>query len=321
MLHILDTQLCNHFQRSGRTTYGLHVLYVDQSPIIEHVDYRKAIEMLKERYPSHVYSIISLSDIFEYKDAFDENLFDDQVSKIKDTPSDKHDRLKDLLSHLPSATSRYDVASILRQRLIMAYAKHIGCSGILYGDSTTRLAERTFSETAKGRGASVPYLTTDGLSTDGIKTSFPMRDLLKKELVSYANLITPPLTPLTLSEKNLVRHPISSKDMTIDNLMSQYFESVEQNYPSIVANVVRTSSKLTVPHSSSLLPSCILCNLPTDNRLQRSNGDQENSEIQCEDEEIKPQDGKIMCYGCARSVQKDKDKISAISSRSPRNAS
>lgn len=304
MLQILDKQLYNHLQRSGRASYKLHVLYVDQSPIIEQLDYQKAMEIIKERFPSHEYSSVCLDDVFDYNVTFDEILFAPGALENQDTILQNRDRFKNLLSHLPSATSRYDIANILKLRLIKAYAEQHGCGGILYGDSTTRLAERTLAETAKGRGFSVPFLINDGLSTNGIKTSFPMRDLLKKELTTYANVISPPLTPLTLSARDPARHPVSSKDTTIDDLMSQYFESVEQNYPSIVANVIRTSSKLVVSSSSPSSPLCIICNLPTEDRPQKWGGDQESSTSSFEDNETNLRNNATMCYGCARSVDK-----------------
>ncbi|KAI4124467.1 MAG: hypothetical protein LQ338_004785 [Usnochroma carphineum] len=125
---------------------------------------------------------------------------------------------------------------ILRSRLITSLAKELRCSSILYGDSTTRLAERTLSATAKGRGAAIPGLTSDGQSPHGIKIVYPMRELLRKEIAAYATMTDPPLTPLILEDRS--RGTVaSSKNSTIEELMGQYFESVEQNYPSIVANV------------------------------------------------------------------------------------
>ena len=129
-----------------------------------------------------------------------------------------------------------------------------------------------------------------------------MRDLLKKELTTFASLVSPPLTPFTLAAIDVARQPLSSKETTIDDLMSQYFESVEQNYPSIVANVVRTSSKLMLSSSSSSSPICIICNMSTDNRPQRWGGDQESSAILLQDAEMDLQSEDPICYGCGRSV-------------------
>lgn len=302
MLHVLDEQLSNHLQRSGRVSYRLHVLYVDQAPLIELVDYQKTMGMLEERYPIHKYSCISLHDIFDYNVTFDKDFFDFKAVENQNALLHNHDRLRNLMSHLPSATSKYDIANILKLRLIAAYAELQGCAAILYGDSTTRLAERTLSETAKGRGTSVPCLINDGVSTNGIKTSFPMRDLLKKELTTFASLVSPPLTPFTLAAIDVARQPLSSKETTIDDLMSQYFESVEQNYPSIVANVVRTSSKLMSSSSSFSPLLCIICNMPTDNRPQRWDGDQESSAVLLKDAEMDLQSEDPICYGCDRSV-------------------
>lgn len=100
----------------------------------------------------------------------------------------------------------------------------------------------------------------------------------------------------------------SNKATTIDDLMIQYFESVEENYPSIVANVVRTSSKLVAGQTAlsdgengSSGKGCGVCGFPVEQGTDGINGwggDQnDGSGI------VRMDDAKgILCYGCSRSI-------------------
>ncbi len=298
MLCILDEQLRTHLERSGRASYRLHVLYINKPLLVERADRERSLDLLKERFPLHTYSSVSLEDVFDYGLNFQKEMFGVQSSK--NATEDKQARLQHLMDNLPSATSRTDIANILRQMITVEFAKQRGCDAILYGDSTTRLAERTLAETAKGRGGSLPWLTADGLLPCGVKIAYPMRDLLKKEISTYASMISPPLTTLILDRGSTGQTSVSSRSTTIDALMSQYFESVEQNYPSIVANVVRTSSKLRASSSSPTTPLCNICKLPVLRDSHRWAGNQSIYTDTCIEDKT---DGGAICYGCTRSIK------------------
>ena len=249
------------------------------------------MELLNQRYPVHRYTTISLEDCFDYGVQF-EGLSDSG-----------EDRLQHIISSMPSATSKVDFIGIARRRLIIAFAKKFGNESILLGDSTTRIAEKTLSETAKGRGVALPGLTADGF-TEGIHCVFPMRDLLRKEITAYASMVSPSLTPL-ISEVS-PQISASSKDTTIDGLMSQYFESVEQNYPSIVANVVRTSGRLNPPAMLEACRSCDICGngISTDSW----GGEQQDTAIPLQTANGKYHETALaLCYGCARTALKPRD--------------
>lgn len=302
LLHILDQHLQHQKERSGRCSFRIHVLFIDQSAVVQGLTYEAVWRSWKDRFPSATYSIARLEDICSHDATVDlKNTFLSGPTSNEQACSERQS-LEDLLAALPSATSRADMISILRCRLITCLAKEHGCSSILYGDSTTRLAERTLSETAKGRGGAIPWLTADGQVPHGIKVVYPMRDLLRKEIAAYTTMTVPPLTPLVL-EKDSPSIVPSSKNTTIDDLMSQYFESVEQNYPSIVANVVRTSSRLVAPLADAKVGRvCHICRLPVakgDEGLRWS-GEQEHP---CElaDSATAPSSSSL-CYGCARST-------------------
>ncbi|MCJ1462683.1 cytoplasmic tRNA 2-thiolation protein 2 [Pseudocyphellaria aurata] len=302
MLHIIDEQLRNQSERSGRSSYNLHILHIDQSPLIERSIHQSALALLKERFPSHTYSIVLLEDVFDYQINFENEILDFRSTTTKTCYIDKNARFKHLMSSLPSATSRADVVNWLKLKLIIEIAKHRGYEYILYGDSTTRLAERTLSETAKGRGGSLPWLTTDGFLPHGLKVIYPMRDLLKKEISTFASITSPPLITLVLDSVPQDQTSLSSKASTIDSLMSQYFETVELNYPSIVANVVRTSSKLLAPSPLSTSLLCNICMLPIEDFYRHWGGDQTDPKAASSDGDRARKNVKLLCYGCARAV-------------------
>ncbi|KAL8652240.1 MAG: hypothetical protein Q9210_002799 [Variospora velana] len=303
LLHILDQQLRGQKNRTGRFSFEIEVLFIDQSAADQQDEYEEVWTYVKERFSSHSYSIARLEDVFDYITDLprDGPALDPAVTGGTTLPKQQH--LENFLSSLPSATSRTDMIGILRSRLITSLATDHGCEFILYGDSTTRLAERTLSETAKGRGGAIPWLTADGQSPHGVRAVYPMRDLLRKEIAAYAEMTDPPLTPLLLQQKSATNVVTSSKNTTIDDLMGQYFGSVEQNYPSVVANVVRTSSRLEAPPPESRAGRlCSVCRLPLAQGSEglRWSGDQGSPEGQADLGQSK--DAAASCYGCARAM-------------------
>ncbi|KAI9766358.1 MAG: cytoplasmic tRNA 2-thiolation protein 2 [Geoglossum simile] len=300
LLHLLDGQLQGQITRMNRTGYELLVVYVNMPSAAPAGDYSKK---LQERYPRHTFSSVDLAECFGYPSVILGTLGESDLSSASsglDGCALNRDRLDHLLASLPSETSRTDMLSILRTRLLVEIAKERGCEGILWGDSTTRLAEKTLAETAKGRGFALPWQLSDGLSPHGLIFKYPLRDLLKKELVTYVSLVEPPLTPFVNSGQ--VSRTFNSTNTTIDDLMTHYFESVEESFPSIVANVVRTSSKLGTNQSLGGGERCGICEMPIaegTGGLHGWGGDQQD--------EAYPDDsnGQVvekLCYGCARST-------------------
>lgn len=308
LLHLLDQQLQSQVDRTGRTGFKLHVLLVDTSREEANAPDVGQLDTLKEGYPRHIYTALTLADVFEYRlDSADcwLDFLPHADSNAIPAPDKNQARLHEFLSSMPSATSRSDVLGVLRTRLIVAFAKAKGCESILWGDSTTRLAEKTLAETAKGRGFSLPWQTGEGTSPYGVYFNYPLRDLLKKELLTYSELTSPPLTPLIMKQKSSIQVSVSAKNTTIEDLMSQYFESVELYYPSIVANVVRTSSKLRPPQSPSRDMDCGLCGLPIPDGksgIYSWAGDQRRETEPWTPGSADPLATHGLCYGCARTM-------------------
>ncbi|MCJ1281568.1 cytoplasmic tRNA 2-thiolation protein 2 [Xylographa opegraphella] len=313
LLYLLDQQLRIQMERTSQVGYELHVLYVKDEEFVGPVNENvlKSIDLIKTRFPLHKYTTMTLDEVYRYPSSLGDEGSSTATTliqpSISPTSSSPIECLRLSLALLPSLSARTDMIHILRTRLVVGFAIDAGCESIIWGDSTTRLAERILAETAKGRGFSIPWQTADGLSPHGINYIFPMRDMLRKEIIRYSSLTNPPLSEVVVEKLRSPSSSVSSKDVTIDQLMSQYFESVELNYPSIVANVVRTSGKLKP--ASTLSPSslCCICSLPVANGTQGLHtwgGDQENTTEASSSTSAANATSEITCYGCSRSVER-----------------
>ena len=258
LLHLLSEHLKGQAQKTRRTGFKLLVVHIDLTT--PKVDIKAQLEKVKSRFSDLNCISAPLSDIFLSEDI--SSLLEHQKIESASAPesSTAGEQLEHFLASLNSATSRADAFQILQRRLIVNLAKQHNCEAVIWGDSTTRLAERTLAETAKGRGFSLPWIVADGESPYGIQFYYPMRELLSKEIKAYASLIEPPLDDLVLLADK--KPAVSTKNTTIDDLMKQYFESVERDYPSIVANVVKTAGKLQPLPLSEVEKQCELCEMP-----------------------------------------------------------
>ena len=301
LLHILDHHLKNQTTKTGRTGFALAVLHVDDSAYLEQDAEHGNVEELRSRYPNHGYASVPLHHVL------DEDVDDGVLSSLgadaigqRDAPAPE--QLDQLLMSLPSYTARGDVVSILRTKLIVGHATRLGCEAVLWGDSTTKLAEKTLAETAKGRGSSLPWQIADGTSSFGIAFHYPLRDLLKKELVDYVGAAELPLSLLVRRPNTTVRS-VSSKKTTIDDLMRQYFDSVEDSFPNIVSNVVRTVGKLESGLEMNESMRCSLCKMPARSESPEPHG-REGDRGACSDASSPSacNGGRPLCYGCRRSI-------------------
>ena len=306
LLHFLDQQLCTQLDRAGRQGYRLHVLHVEQPG--QEPKLQERTTKIKQCYPLHEYHLHSLEEVF--MGGIDLPM--EIRSLLTSLPPEE--RVNGLLSSLPSSSSRADLIGILRSRLTIDIAKGLGCQTVVWGDSATRLAEKTLAEIANGRGSSLTSLTHDGSLSEGVSSLFPMRDLLRKEIVSFTTLKLPSLAfPPANDTDHEVRCSVSTRNTTINDLMGRYFESVEESYPSIVTNVIRTSDKLQISPKSAWDDVCQLC----DSTISRNRADGEKERTACDNvSEERPQAASTLCYGCSRLLNDPKNHASMLLSRS-----
>lgn len=280
LLYTLSRHLKNQIDKSGRPGFKLHVLHIEQP---DEPPAQPLLDQLLSRFPEHTYAAVPLASITSLPHLLPSTL----------QPSSPSESLSTLLSTLPTPTARADLSAHLLRKLIAHHARETHSAAILLGDSTTRLAERALAETVKGRGFAVPWLVSDGPissapseGSDGpgpeIPTYHPLRDLLSKELAPFVAFAEPSLTPFVRGKGESQTAPAAMKNSTIDALTRGYFAGVEEEYPSIVANVVRTTSKLQAREVAAGELGCELCDVPLEGAApERSR----------------------LCWGCVRTMQ------------------
>ncbi|GIZ46438.1 hypothetical protein CKM354_000956400 [Cercospora kikuchii] len=272
LLHILSQHLQTQIVKTGRPGYRLCVLQIDDGPGSATTD--SSLAAVKARYPEHEYHAIPRTKIVELDHI---SALLPQSHQVQSQVGDQ-ENLAQLFASAKSASSQQDLKQILDRRLIVHEAKEHRCQAVLWSYSTTKLAEQILAETAKARGFALPWVINDGESPHGVAFYFPLREVLNKEIDAYLTYLDPPLDGLVAKSP---RPAVSTKNTTIDDLMAQYFENVEQEYPSIVANVVRTTGKLQPTTLAQVEQQCELCNMPLEGQAPARSR---------------------LCYGCIRTL-------------------
>lgn len=322
LVNMLDESAKSQMKKRPTPAYDPLVVYVDTelsnlTPSTPS-DTKRLLDKFSGRYPRFTFRSIPLTTVL--------NLDTIDWSALPVAPEDSEkepgERLYNFFARLPSTTSRADIMRLFVRHILISTALAEGCHALFLGCSTTALAALTLGETAKGRGFTLPWMINDGpqpihaftaappmgggsdgaAQTSGREVAklpiyYPLREVFRNELVAYADLVSPPLTDLILSSDAAGPGSavVSHKDVSIDDVMSRYFDEVEASYPSIVANVVRTTAKLERLGEYKDDMCCGLCGMGLDEqgdeRWKGEIGDADTGEY-----------GRL-CYGCQRSMR------------------
>lgn len=309
LLHILNGYVDAILSKGRRSPFDLDTICVDTS-ISDNPNelLQKTVEIYRQRYPRLNLEIIPLTAVLGVPSVDWSAL---PSLKQDATPPEQ---LRDLFECLPSATSRADILRLFIRHLLIHTALRRGCQAVLFGHSTTTLGALTLAETAKGRGFSLAWQINDGVlpvedfssspdrnpssvPKETVRVHYPLRELYRKELDTYATLTDPPLADIIPAEEEVDRASsvVSHRDLSIDEVMARYFADVEENYPSIVANVVRTTAKLSRVDAEKR---CGVCGMTLDElgdeRWKGEIGDDGGAEERMGRSRL--------CYGCERTV-------------------
>lgn len=281
LLYILDTQLQRQIANRNRTAYDLVIACVVPYDQTDTASIREWYAQLESRLSSHKF--LPVVDLHASL-MLDRSLENDLRQLDYHRQNDESDSafFARLLGSTASVTTAADLRSILLRRLLVAMAKEQNCESILWGHSDSRLAAMSLADVAKGRGGSVPSTIADGPSPFGISFNYPVRDLFKTELYTYASVLPEHLFEAT-GDIEQITQTSTLRNTAIDTLLSEYINSQGEKYPSIMANVVRTASKL---EARSATHSCKLCVQPILDRR-----------------ESPLLDNRQLCYGCQRMKQ------------------
>ncbi|KAK4193956.1 hypothetical protein QBC35DRAFT_480757 [Podospora australis] len=315
LLHLLHENVEYQLAKGNNAPFDLIVVHISSSSSPE----ATILEKYQTRYPHFSFQTHPLSEALALPAI--------NWQYILPSSSSAPQTLEELFTILPSNSqaSRADITNLLTRHLLLSLAVSTNAQALLLGHSTTAIAELTLSEAAKGRGFSLPWQINDGLfnaGEDGEKKMLvfhPLRDILRKEIVTYTTLTSPPLTDLIPQDDpsfdsingngNGQKSVVSHKDLSIEEVMSRYFADVEENYPSVVANVARTAGKLVRLVSGNEdgkgeQGSCALCRMPMDGegdeRWRGELGPDETA-LTTTTTSTRPGGGKL-CYGCERST-------------------
>ncbi|KAK3313801.1 hypothetical protein B0H66DRAFT_361814 [Apodospora peruviana] len=220
-----------------------------------------------------------------------------------------------LLGHTTTALAELTLAETAKGRgFSLPWQVNDGPVAVVSHSTAVPTEPITTTTTPTSQSSNATTTTTESQ----IQVYHPLRDLLRKELVIYATELMG--TPSLASDLNIMipNHPssatqqaaaavVSHKDLSIEEVMFRYFAEVEENYPSVVANVARTTGKLvrllggdsepaTGSHSS-----CGMCTMPLDEQGdERWRGELGDEDV--EDDMTRSSAGRI-CYGCERSIR------------------
>jgi cytoplasmic tRNA 2-thiolation protein 2 len=187
--------------------------------------------------------------------------------------------------------------------------------------SSTATDDRVFLRGTAGDGGSIPIYS-------------PLREIFRKEILTYLSLSTSspggPLSDLFFPSSsssprtNRTAAVVSHRDLSLDDVVARFFVDVEASYPSVVANVVRTTGKLNrsrtahihtnadiVPDTEGTGLQCGLCGVRRDpfgdERWKGEIGEADTATTIgiVDDNGATEGAGKRtgLCYGCERSVK------------------
>ncbi|KAI2789854.1 Cytoplasmic tRNA 2-thiolation protein 2 [Penicillium oxalicum] len=280
----IERQLAKNFVNIG---FEVHVLVVDE----QNGAFDAVYEAVTKAFPRLSFTKLPLHSVFDYVTEMKEIIEEYAGHAVVDWEElSNEDRLAAFRAAISSPTSKADLNSVLLTRLVVEYAKSMKCETVIWGDSDTRLAAKTLASVAKGRGASLTWSVSDGMSPWGVNFDFPLRDLSKPELEQYMS-VCQELSGVVVPDEPIA-DDVLTKNLSIDELMMRYVRTQGEKYRGVMANVSRTANKLQSTIESDD-PSCPLCgglvgNVKGNSGVTVANQSSDNYSAR-------------FCYGCMRS--------------------
>ncbi|PNY27227.1 Cytoplasmic tRNA 2-thiolation protein 2 [Tolypocladium capitatum] len=304
MTHVLDDSAKFHSSRRSSPVFESVIVHVDtdlsHSADKEDTPAKRLLAKYRERFPNVSFECVHLSEALRVRTVDWSSL--PGLSGEED--GDDGERLRRFFDSLPSVTSKLDILRILIRHLLLDMALDKSYTALLLGHSTTALASLTLSEVANGRGYAVPWQINDGPCTvctygPSKETSrvempiyYPLREVFRNEIMLYLDLM-PSLRALIPADSTAASSVVSHKDLSIEEVMSRYFDGVEGPYSGIVANVVRTTGKLERVAGDGF---CRMCGMTLDEQGDSRWAGELGDDLGEHGHRAR------LCYGCKRSI-------------------
>ncbi|XP_071442179.1 cytoplasmic tRNA 2-thiolation protein 2 isoform X2 [Hetaerina americana] len=177
------------------------------------------------------------------------------------------EQLTSLFCKTRTLTSKEDLLGKLRQNLLMAVAKELGCNKILLGDNGSQLAVKLIANVSIGRGAHLPWdIGFCDVRDSGVMILRPLKEFMGKEIAFYCVFNKLSAVPLpSLSTKTF-------RMASIRRLTEDFLFGLHADFPSTFSAVIKTGDKLALPTEGSAR--CVLCKVALDQQNRECSSQQ-----------------------------------------------
>ncbi|CAF0936675.1 unnamed protein product [Brachionus calyciflorus] len=187
------------------------------------------------------------------------NIVSDEIAKLNLNNENK-EKFLNLINSCKNQTSKEELLKRLKTQLINRIAIELKIKKIIFPVSCTNLTIDMLTNVALGKGAHLSIETSlEEKLSNGLVYVRPLRELTSKEIAFYNryNNIDSNIMAKSSSLKNL-------PNSTIYRLTEKFINSLQNEYPTTVPTIFRTSDKLTPTDELCPEDSCMLCELPVD---------------------------------------------------------
>lgn len=259
MLHLVCEGLSDTAVKKLRFEPG--IAFIDEGEVLKQSGEERAyyIEQIqgvanRTKFPFH---LSKLEDIFSLGQCLQDDAKYCNKVEGEQTRNHQEEKLKNLFDATSSMTAKEDLLRTLRGKLLLATARNIGYSKIMFADCASRISVRLLSDISQGRGGDLPYDT--GFSDDrhgDVIFVRPMREFMTKEigLYNFFHNVETVLIP-TLGT-------MSHSHTSIDRLTEDFVSGLQADFPFTVSTIFRTGDKLSVKEVSEDVATCALCGVP-----------------------------------------------------------
>lgn len=211
------------------------MVYVDESASLPFApfDFRMATEevqavVLNGKQKPDEFLVVPLEKVY----------IDIELEDVEDGLNSRRRKLLLLLQHVTDPTGKEDLLEHLRMQALQQVAKLHGYTKLVVGLSTSRIAAKVISATAKGRGFSLPADIQYFDARWDIPVLMPLRDCVVKELVLLCHLrhLKTVFIP-TFSTLSMSQHSINS-------LSDAFVSLLQEDNPARERTIMRTAAKL-----------------------------------------------------------------------------
>lgn len=145
-------------------------------------------------------------------------------------------KIKSYLQSVSTLTAKRDLVVKIRRLLLLRYAQLLDCPFIIVGDTSRTLATTLLSNVSLGRGAQIEFDSGFSDTRNTVTILKPIKDITFEEL-SYYGKINNLKCPIELFGSSM-------KEDSIQGLMEQFVNNLQENFPATISTVCRTGEKI-----------------------------------------------------------------------------